>query len=147
MRWQPCSAENGSTTAIALSNPYTAPEPAEDSDGRTGLRYRVEFSDEEPPRVKRAEWKHTSEGADEDTTAWHLNGRAAEAIVWLASAAETAAGIAGRADDETVREIFPSLREIRKRREEEAAANRAADARKAPAAGGTANPPPHRTIH
>ena len=128
MRWRPESTDNGRTATMDLANPYTAPPPAPEPDGRTVHRYRIELGDHEHPKAERSQWTN-ADGEDADHTSepvWVLNTRAESAVEWLAFAAETVANIATDCDENTLRQLFPSLREIHRQEEREAAASRAA---------------------
>ena len=58
LRWQPCSGETESTTTMTLGNPYNAPAPVAEADGRTVDKYVVSFSDDEDEATAtRGQWK------------------------------------------------------------------------------------------
>lgn len=130
MRWQPESTLSGRTVDMDLSNPYTAPSPAPEADGRTVHRYNVELGDDEEATAERREW--TSANPEPDVAAdagWVLNKRGESAVEWLSVAAETVTKIATLSDEDTLRQLFPSIREIRRRQKQEAASRRAAEQR------------------
>lgn len=115
MRWEPCTALDGISTRMCLSNPFTAPPATQESDGPRVEEYLVTLSDDKPATAERRRW----DTDDEDTMAakaeWMLNSRAETAMEWLAEAADAVADITSEGDDRTLRELFPSLRESKRR--------------------------------
>ena len=153
LRWQPCSSETGNTTAMSLGNPYNAPAPVAEADGRTVDKYVVSFADDEDEAtVTRGQWKRPAGSDDDDPEndpglGWVLNERAENTMRWLSEAAESTAEIAAEADDDTVRQLFPSLREMRRSAEIENAQRRGAEARKSTPSERTSRSGPHESIH
>lgn len=153
VRWEPCADETGETTRMELANPFGAPPAGPERDGRSVEKYTVGFSDEDGPTAERSEWSvapDKSPGEQEDPEGrvrWLLSTQAAETVQWLAYAAETAADVATGAEDHTLRTLFPSLREIKKRDERESAAKRAAEARETKAGERRASAPSGRSVH
>ncbi len=145
IRWQPCSTETGRTTRLRLANPFTAPPAKPEADGRKVVSYVVSISDDGEATAERQEEENTEVANVDDNTndaQWVLNSAAETAVEWLAEAAEAAAEITIENEDGTVRELFPSPREMRRREERENAQKRAAEARKrnptnGPSPGGT----------
>ena len=152
VRWQPGSTENGSTTRMHLSNPFTAPPAKPEADGRNVEKYLVSFSDEERATAKRSQWV-TADEADIDDDGndtepgWALNKRAETTVQWLSDAAETVADIAMDSEEQTLRTLFPSRREIKRHEEREGARKRAAAARKRKPTEGPATAGPGQSIH
>ena len=113
IRWQPCSAENGTTTRMHIANPFTAPPATPEADGRTVETYFVSLSDDEPGTAERSRWLSETETDIEDeeqhgTLQWTLNPHGRRALDWLSDAAGTAAVITLDNEEETLRELFPS---------------------------------------
>ena len=152
IRWQPCSTETGSTTRMYLGNPFSAPPAKPEADGRTVVTYVVSFSDDEHATAERSQWENAEEAdVDDDRNdtkaQWVLNTAGETAVEWLAEAAETVAEIATENDDVTLRELFPSLREMKQREEREGAGKRAAEARKRHLTEGPASAGAGHSIH
>lgn len=135
IRWQPCSAENGTTTRMHIANPFTAPPATPEADGRTVETYFVSLSDDEPGTAERNRWLSETETDIEDeeqhgTLQWTLNPHGRRALDWLSDAAGTAAVITLDNEEETLRELFPSAREMRRREERALRRKQAAEATK-----------------
>ena len=155
MRWQPVSTENGSTTRMRLSNPFTAPPAKPEADGRNVEKYLVSFSDEERATAERTQWVTADEADIDDDDdddndnepGWVLNERAETTVQWLSDAAETVADIAMDSEEQTLQTLFPSLREINRHEEREHARKRAAQAKKTKPTKGPATARPGQSIH
>ena len=152
IRWQPCSTETGSTTRMQLSNPFTAPPAKPEADGRKVDKYLVSFSDDEHATAERSQWKSADEADSDDhgndtEPRWVLNTRAETTVDWLSEAAETVAEIAMDSEEGTLRELFPSVREMRRREEREGAHKRAAEATKRKLTDGPASAGTGHSIH
>ena len=150
IRWQPCTAETGRRTRLLLANPLTAPRAGPEADGRRVIAYEVSISEDEEPTAERQAWENTeADDVDEHTSdaRWVLNSAGETAMEWLAEAAETAAEITMENDDETVRDLFPSRREMRRREERYEAQKRADEARKRNPTTGPSPGGPSQSIH
>ena len=152
VRWQPASTENGSTTRMHLSNPFTAPPAKPEADSRNVEKYLVSFSDEEQATAERSQWGTADEAEIDDNgkdtePRWALNKRAETTVQWLSDAAETVADIAMESEEQTLRTLFPSLREIKRHEEREDARKRAAHAKKRKPTEGPATAGPGQSIH
>ena len=140
VRWQPERTLSGRTVDMDLSNPYTAPPAAPEADERTVHRYNMELGDDKEATAERREWASADPELDIAANAgWVLNKRGESAVEWLSVATEVVTKIATLSDEDTLRQLFPSIREIR-RREEQAAASRRTPEEK-PTGAPTAQPP------
>ena len=106
----------------------------------------MSFCDEERATAKRSQWVTADDGNDTEP-AWALNKRAETTVQWLSDAAETVADIAMDSEEQTLRTLFPSRREIKRHEECEGARKRAAAARKRKPTEGPGTAGPGQSIH
>ena len=135
VRWQPVTTDIGGTRTMHLSNPFTAPPTKPEGDGRTVEKYHVSFAEQEPPRAERSQWVSANEADIDDEEkatqpGWVLNNRAETTMDWLSEAAEIVADMAMDSEEQTLRGLFPSQREMKRLEEREAAHKRAAATKK-----------------